>query len=59
MKHYTLILFTGSERNYGEKVANIIDPTNKYFSYKLFRDNCVKTKNKVRIFLQNIFLIKK
>jgi TFIIF-interacting CTD phosphatase-like protein len=46
-EHYSLFLFTASQREYGEKVAKLIDPQEKYFSKKFYRENCIKTRGKV------------
>ena len=46
--HFDLILFTASQKPYASKVIKIIDPADKFFKLKLFRDNCIDTKNMVR-----------
>lgn len=40
-KYYTLILFTASERLYADTCLTLIDPENKIFSHRLYKDSCM------------------
>ena len=42
---YNIIIFTASHRAYSDAVLNFLDPENKYFKYRLYRDSCVQYKN--------------
>ena len=39
-RHYHIIIFTASHQAYADAVLNFMDPTNKYFKYRLYRNNC-------------------
>ncbi len=40
--YYDIGLFTASVKEYADAVCNLIDPANEIFSFKLYRENCVK-----------------
>ena len=42
---YNIIIFTASHRAYSDAVLNYLDPDNKYFKYRLYRDSCVQYKS--------------
>jgi len=63
---YELIIFTASNKNYADKIIDFIEKDKKYFSLRLYRDNCIFIKpgiyiKDLRIFnnrnLKNIILI--
>ena len=65
-KFFEIIIFTASHSCYANVVLDYLDPQNKYISHRLFRENCIQTKEGVyvkdlRIFhnrdLKNIILI--
>ena len=39
-RHYHIVVFTASHQAYADAVLNFMDPTNKYFKYRLYRNNC-------------------
>jgi len=39
-RHYYIVVFTASHQAYADAVLNFMDPTNKYFKYRLYRNNC-------------------
>ena len=39
-KYYHIIVFTASHQAYADAVLNFMDPSNKYFKYRLYRNNC-------------------
>ena len=39
-KHYHIVVFTASHQAYADAVLNFMDPSNKYFKYRLYRNNC-------------------
>lgn len=57
-KHYNLILFTASESAYAEQILKILDPENKFFIIRLYKQNCVFIQNGVYLkllsFLHNL-----
>ena len=34
------MVFTASHQAYADAVLNFMDPSNKYFKYRLYRNNC-------------------
>ena len=40
-KKFNLIIYTASQKNYADLVINCIDPENKYFVKRLYRQNCI------------------
>ena len=42
---YNIIIFTASHKAYSDAVLNYLDPDNKYFKYRLYRDSCVQYKS--------------
>ena len=39
---YHIIIYTASHQSYADAVLNVLDPHNKYFPYRLYRNNCVQ-----------------
>ena len=39
-KYYHIVVFTASHQAYADAVLNFMDPSNKYFKYRLYRNNC-------------------
>lgn len=54
-QHYEIVVFTASHACYANIVLNILDPENKFISYRLFRDHCMKTKE--GIFIKDLRII--
>ena len=44
-KHFNLVLFTASFREYAEKILNKIDAKSEYIQNVLARENCTKFQN--------------
>lgn len=44
-EYFEVIVFTASHQFYADSVINYIDPENKYFNHRLYRDSCVKYGN--------------
>ncbi|KAK7322495.1 hypothetical protein VNO77_25876 [Canavalia gladiata] len=40
-KMFEIIIFTASKRVYAEKLLDILDPDNKFFSRRVYRDSCI------------------
>ena len=41
---YIIVVFTASHSTYADAVLNFMDPNNKYFKYRLYRNNCTSVK---------------
>lgn len=54
-QHYEVVVFTASHACYANIVLNILDPQNKFISYRLFREHCIKTKE--GIFIKDLRVI--
>ena len=39
---YHIIIYTASHQSYADSVLKVLDPQNKYFQYRLYRNNCVQ-----------------
>ena len=39
-KYYYIVVFTASHQAYADAVLNFMDPSNKYFKHRLYRNNC-------------------
>jgi len=44
-----IIVFTASHHSYANVILDYIDPNNDIFDYRLFRSNCVITKEKLYV----------
>ena len=54
-ENFDLGIFTAALKNYAEAVLKIIDPSEKYFKIKLYRDSCINVKDK--IFIKDLRII--
>ena len=43
--HFEIIVFTASHKLYADKILDILDPSNKFFDHRLYRNNCVANEN--------------
>lgn len=43
------MIFTASHSCYANEVLNVLDPENKYISYRLYRESCIKTEDGIFI----------
>jgi Dullard-like phosphatase family protein len=43
-KLYTIVIYTASHKSYADAVLNFLDPENKYFYNRLYRNNCIDCK---------------
>ena len=48
-KFYEVVIFTASHQCYANGILNILDPHNKFITYRVFRDHCVKTKEGILV----------
>ena len=46
-KEYELIIYTASEPIYADRMINYIEYQKKYFSYRIYREQCMKLPNKL------------
>lgn len=53
--HFDQVVFTASHHMYGGSMIDIIDPNNQIFLKRVFRDNCLKTKEGILVKDQRIF----
>lgn len=54
-ERFEIIVFTASHSCYANVVLNILDPENKYITFRLFRDHCLQTKE--GIFIKDLRII--
>ena len=56
---YNIVIFTASHRSYSDAVLNYLDPENKYFHYRLYRDSCVLyKKNDIQFYIKDLDIFK-
>lgn len=41
---YNIVIFTASHSSYTDSILKEIDPENKYFKNRLYRNNCIPIK---------------
>ena len=47
--YFDLGIFTAALKNYAEAALKIIDPSEKFFKFKFFRDSCININDKIYI----------
>ena len=56
---YNIVIFTASHQSYSDAVLNYLDPENKYFNYRLYRDSCVQCKtNDTNFYVKDLDIFK-
>lgn len=48
-KHYEIVIFTASHACYANIILNLLDPKNKFITYRMFRDSCIETEEGIFI----------
>jgi CTD small phosphatase-like protein 2 len=48
-ENFEIFIFTASIKEYADAVLNHLDPENKYFKFRFYRQNCISVKNKIFI----------
>lgn len=56
---FEILVFTASMKEYADSILNSLDPENKFFKQRFYRDNCICVKNKVYIKDLRIFANRK
>lgn len=54
-KYFQIVAFTASTKEYADAVINLIDPNNKLFEHRLYRDSCIKVG---RSYVKDLRIIK-
>ncbi len=56
---YNIVIFTASHRSYSDAVLNYLDPEDKYFHYRLYRDSCVQYRtNDINFYVKDLDIFK-
>lgn len=53
---FDLAIFTASIRTYADKILKIIDPENRYFKFRLYRNSCISIQD--RVYIKDLRIIK-
>lgn len=54
-KYFQIVAFTASTKEYADSVISLIDPNNKLFEHRLYRDSCIKVG---RSYVKDLRIIK-
>lgn len=49
---FEIVIFTASHACYANIILNILDPENQFITYRMFRDSCIETEE--RIFIKDL-----
>ena len=55
-KYFNLAIFTAATKGYADTIIDYIDPNNKYFKFRLYRDACISIQN--RLYIKDLRIIK-
>lgn len=58
-ENFEILVFTASMKEYADSVLNMLDPENKFFKHRFYRNNCICVKNRVYIKDLRIFANRK
>lgn len=53
-ENFNLVLFTAGIKSYADAIVDYLDPENKYFSLRLYRDSCINFNN---FFIKDLSII--
>ena len=48
-QHFEIVIFTASHACYANIILNLLDPENRYITFRMFRDNCIETEEGIFI----------
>ena len=55
-KYFDLAIFTAAMKLYADTIIDFIDPKNKYFKFRLYRDACIPIQE--RVYIKDLRIIK-
>ena len=56
---YNIVIFTASHQSYSDAVLNYLDPEDKFFHYRLYRDSCALYKtNDINFYIKDLDIFK-
>ena len=55
-KYFELAIFTAATKGYADTILDFIDPNNKYFKFRLYRDACIPIQE--RLYIKDLRIIK-
>lgn len=48
-QNYEIVIFTASHACYANIILNLLDPSNEFITYRMFRDSCIETEEGIFI----------
>ena len=58
---YNIVIYTASHNTYADAILNYLDKENKYFNYRLYRNNCVQcvSNDGMKFYVKDLDIFKK
>ena len=59
--YYNIVIYTASHNSYSDAILNYLDKENKYFPYRLYRNNCVQctASDGMKFYVKDLDIFKK
>ena len=58
-KYYNIVIYSSNNKNYVDKILDLLDPEHNYFNYRLYKEHCFQFKiNNKTYFTKNLNIFK-
>ena len=60
-QYYNIVIYTASHSSYSDAILNFLDKDDKYFHYRLYRNNCVQctSSDGMKFYVKDLDILKK
>ena len=60
-QYYNIVIYTASHSSYSDAILNFLDKEDKYFHYRLYRNNCVQctSSDGMKFYVKDLDILKK